>query len=476
MRIIEFRARNVKRIKAVTIRPDPSKPVVVLAGKNRQGKTSIIDGVWMGLGGKEMIPPKPIRDGETEGDLFLDLGEFTVERRFTESGNSYLEVKNKDGFKAPSPQTFLSSRLGSRAENPLKFMGLKPEDQVRALQSMIKINLDVAELGRISGLDMKGVRTDDPILVIESAYKKLFEERTTVNNEVKRLESTGKTVASEIPEGKAETQPVSVTELFEQRKGLEAIRKANEVERSKLDTLKGEHQHLLNQTSAIDLKIQEHEKIIAQLRDNRKALTLKIDVIDSDYQKQAEKVASLADPDLTEIDAQISAADETNSIANLVKTLNQHRSDYLVQKAKSDDLTAKLAAIKEYKGKLIMEAGLPVEGLGFEGGQVTYKGIPLSQASGAEQIEVSCAICAATNPEIRVLTIDVGWSELDADSKQVLTAWAERTGTQIWVSKVTDEAETDSFYIYDGEVAAVDGRPVEPEQTNQPAEPMEAAQ
>ncbi len=146
LRIIEFQARAVKALKAVTIKPG-DKSIVKLTGRNRQGKSSILDAIWMGLGGKSCIPSKPIREGEETGEVFLDLGEFTVTRKITSNGE-YLQVQNKEGFKASKPQEFLSSKLGNRARNPLEFMRLRPDEQVKALQDMVKIEVESREVFR----------------------------------------------------------------------------------------------------------------------------------------------------------------------------------------------------------------------------------------------------------------------------------------------------------------------------------------
>lgn len=473
LRIVSFSAKNTKRLKAITIRPDPDQNIVILSGKNRQGKSSIIDSIWFALGGKNAIPVKPIRSGESEAFVTLDLGAFIVERRFTESGSSYLDVKTKEGFKAGSPQNFLVSRLGNRAQNPLEFMNLKLEDQVKALQSMVRIKLDTALLGKISGLPMEGVRTDDPIMVLDAAYKHLYEERTKVNNEVKRLESVVKTVKSEIPEGLENTLPASTSELFEKQKAVQAQSDAFKAEHQKLRDIQAEHNQRMNEMSTLEKRIEETEKLLSDLRESKGRLKLRIDVLDVDYEAQTKVLAVLVEPDFSEVNAEIFAADETNKIAESVKKLREHAAELEGQKNSSADLTSKLAAIKEYKGKLIIEAGFPVEGLGFDFGEVTYRGIPLSQASGAEQIQISCAICAASHPEIRVLTIDVGWSELDSESKAALLEWAQKTKSQIWVTRVTDEPGEGGFWIEDGELKAVDGQMVESEVR---AEEMEAAQ
>ena len=58
MQIVELRAENVKRLSAVTIRP--TGPVVEITGKNEAGKSSVLDSIWMALGGAE-VPVQAIQ-------------------------------------------------------------------------------------------------------------------------------------------------------------------------------------------------------------------------------------------------------------------------------------------------------------------------------------------------------------------------------------------------------------------------------
>lgn len=462
LKIIEFRAENTKRLKAVTIRPDPKEPVVVLTGKNRQGKTSIIDAIWFALGGKSSIPGKPIRTGEKEAVATLDLGEFVVERRITEKG-AYLNVTTKEGFKAPSAQTFLSTRLGDRAQNPLEFMRLSPTEQVTALQGMVNLKLDLQEFEQVSGLPAQGIQEPniDPVQLFDHAYKHLFDQRTDINREVKRLEGSIKSLTAQVPPGKDELQPVSVQELFAERKTLEAKKTANDTQRQAV---------VRDEAKLTDMEklCKDIHKERMEIQDRLVKLEEQYNQLHEEYQQMEGEVAisrvaieQLVDPDFTDIDARIAAADETNRIANLVKSRAEASAELDTVSARSMDLTSRLAAVKDLKGRLIAEAGLPVPGLGFANGEVTYNELPLSQASGREQIEISCAICMAQHPAIGILTIDVGWSELDSEGKEVIRKWARDVGAQIWVTKVTDSMEDGGFYIEDGELAAIDGQPVE---------------
>jgi prefoldin subunit 5 len=461
LKIIEFHAENTKRLKAVTIRPDAEQPVVVLTGKNRQGKTSVLDAIWFALGGKSSIPSQPIRAGEKEAVATIDLGEFIVERRITEKG-TYLNVTTRDGFKATSAQTFLSERLGDRAQNPLEFMRLGPTDQVTALQGMVNLKLPVEEFEEISGLKIPagGFKNMDPVTVLDNAYKHLYEKRTDINKELKRLEGAIKTLSADIPPGKDNLQAVSATELFSVRKALEARKADNDKQRQAVarDEAKLiDMQQLLTDIHNERLDIQAR---LVKLQEQWESLHEEYQQMEGELSASRIALDQLEDPDFSDIDARIAAADETNRIANLLKSRLDSMAELDQVSSRSADLTSRLAGIKDLKGRLVAEAGLPVPGLGFSNGEVTYNDIPLSQASGREQIEISCAVCMARHPAIGILTIDVGWSELDSEGKDVIRKWAQQVGAQIWVTKVTDDPEQEGFHIHDGELAAVNGEPV----------------
>ena len=117
MKIISLKAENVKRLHAVEITPDGN--VVVISGRNGQGKTSVLDSIAMALGGASAskLTTKPIREGQKEASVTVDLGDFTVTRKWRGS-NSNLSVMSKDGAEFRSPQRFLDEKLGALSFDP----------------------------------------------------------------------------------------------------------------------------------------------------------------------------------------------------------------------------------------------------------------------------------------------------------------------------------------------------------------------
>ena len=83
MRIVELYAENVKRLRAVSITPDPT--VQVIGGRNAQGKSSVLDAIWLALGGGQASRAitRLVRDGEDHATVALDLGDLRVTRFFS---------------------------------------------------------------------------------------------------------------------------------------------------------------------------------------------------------------------------------------------------------------------------------------------------------------------------------------------------------------------------------------------------------
>jgi hypothetical protein len=114
-------------------------------------------------------------------------------------------------------------------------------------------------------------------------------------------------------------------------------------------------------------------------------------------------------------------------------------------------LTEEIDRIDLEKADGLRAAVFPVDGLGFDATGVTYNGIPFSQASSAEQIQVSLAMAMNLNPTLRVIRIMDG-SLLDADSLAAIAAAASAADYQVWIERVDDDGAVGAVVIEDGEI------------------------
>jgi recombinational DNA repair ATPase RecF len=98
VKITQFEAENVKRIKALTLTPAPTG-LTVIGGRNNQGKTSGLDALVWALGGDRYRPSQAQREGSVlPPRLRLELSNGIIVER---SGkNSDLKVTDASGRKA----------------------------------------------------------------------------------------------------------------------------------------------------------------------------------------------------------------------------------------------------------------------------------------------------------------------------------------------------------------------------------------
>ena len=154
MKIIALEAENYKRLKSVRIEPAPDGSIVTISGNNEQGKTSVMDAIWAALEGAAAARAntKPIRDGEDHARVFLDLGDYTVERVWPENK---LILKDQSGRKLGGAQTTLNSLVGSLSFDPLEFAEAGQKEQKKILLDLIGVDVDSFENERKAYFDRR---------------------------------------------------------------------------------------------------------------------------------------------------------------------------------------------------------------------------------------------------------------------------------------------------------------------------------
>lgn len=163
------------------------------------------------------------------------------------------------------------------------------------------------------------------------------------------------------------------------------------------------------------------------------------------------RVAALQDVDIAPLTERLAQIDQTNAKVRSNQMRAEIAADLAAKTARSTELTAQLESIEKRKADAIAAARMPVGALGFGAAGVTLNGLPLEQASAAEQLRVSVAIGIAMNPRLRVLLIRDA-SLLDADSLRMVAEMAQQSGAQVWLERVGSDAAT-SILIEDGMVS-----------------------
>lgn len=416
MKILSLHAENVKKLRAVDITPTDS--TVVIAGRNGQGKTSVLDSILLALAGKDAakLMTRPIRDGQEEASVEIDLGEYRVKRTWTANDKSYLKVEAKDGTKVASPQALLDSLVGSLSFDPLSFSRLSGKQQRDALLGIVDIDLDLDHW--------------------QKSYDEVFEERTQAGRERDQIEGQLAGLPPVITDADEE---VSIANLVSQLREAEGHNRDVDAEQRSLKI--GEQ----NLTDA--------EEEVKRLEDELERAKMRVDGLKQSVESQRERVSTLEMKDTAALQDRIAQAEETNRQVRAGKEREVVVAKVVQARAKYDELTERLEKGRQMKADALAKATMPIEGLSIDDEGVTFKGIPFGQLSAAEQLKVSLAIAMAMNPTLRVIRILDG-SLLDDGNMQVIKDMAREADFQVWIEAVRAPEDGCAIIIEDGEIVS----------------------
>lgn len=427
MKILQLNAENIKRLKAVEIRPDGN--LVEITGRNGQGKTSVLDAIWWALGGEKPIQAKPVRDGEETGQITLDLGDYKVTRKFRVKADGSitksLTVENRDGAKYSSPQDILNGFIGDLTFDPLAFSRMKPREQVVALRAMVP---------------------DFDFVAADEANDVDFKARTDVNRTIKDLRTRidAITVPADAP-----TEAVSAETLLQQlQEAMEANSNADAAER-KREQINGQIVQMESSIRDKREQIARYERAITEAKQAIASGELAIE-------EKRDELDSIGEPaarvDLAPIREKIAQSEHVNHLYGLRKQREAMEVELKGAEERSAALTKAMQDRKEAAAAAVRSADLPITGLELTEEAVLLNGQPFEQASDAEQLRVSIAVAGAMNPKLRVIRVRDG-SLLDDEAMRSLASYADEHDLQIWIERV-DSSGTVGVVIEDGMVRA----------------------
>ena len=397
MKIVSLEAENYKRLKAVEITPDGN--MVVIGGRNAQGKSSVLDAIWAALGGREgNKASKPIRDGEDKARVRLDLGDMIVTRVWS-GENSTVKVESVDGAVFKSPQALLDGLIGRLSFDPLAFTRLDPKKQREALLGLVELPVDLDEIDR--------ERAD------------LFAKRTDAGRDGKAIGDV--TVDKDLPEVES-----SASEY------ITRIRTAQEQKQAVVDA----------------------ERAVNDAGDRLGAIRAQLALAEAAYDAADKHAQTLTLPtdDVEQLEQELASLEDSNAAIRANNTARAKVAAKDALRARYEALTKQIADLDAKKQDALAGAEFPVDGLGFNEHGVTFQDVPFEQASSAEQIRVSIAMAISGNPKLRVMRIMDG-SLLDDENLSMIAASAAEHDMQVWVERVGTGAEI-GVIIEDGAVQA----------------------
>lgn len=414
VKIVTFEAENVKRVKCVQMAPSENG-LTIIGGKNRNGKTSVLDAITYALGGEKCRPKNFTREGSAvPGKIRIELSNGLIVER---SGkNAALKVTDPSGQKAG--QKLLNEFIEPLALNLPKFMNATDKEKSETLLQIIGVGDELARLDKEESI--------------------AYGERTLIGRDADKKSKLAEALEyyADAPE-----ELVSASELIKQQQEILARNGENQRKRERVKEITFEKHRIYDEAQRLEQQIADLQ---ARLEERKQAY----EKVSEDEAIAMKDAAELHDESTAEIEESIANTEEINRRvrANITKAVAIDEAEQLRHEYES--MTAKIESIRGARKALLDGADLPLEGLGVTDGALTYNGQTWSDMSGAEQLIVSTAIVRKLNPECGFVLMDK-LEQMDMDTLKEFGAWLEKEGLQVIATRVSTGEEC-SIVIEDG--------------------------
>jgi hypothetical protein len=444
LQLCGLKARNFMGLRAVDLAFDGTG-VTIVSGANEQGKSALIRSIWAAVGGAKKTPDDPIREGETEASVEVKVCDvlpdgsqgdvrFVVERRWWIKGAGGLATKlvvtDATGAARSSPQNLLRALVTTVSIDPFAFDDLcKLGAEGRRKQRDILLGLVTLEIpdqaDSIAAQHDLGPTADgDPLATIDGWKVVLSDRRKAARDARDRITAD--------LEQLADAEPV-------ERVDVAAVMEEAAAARSRHAEIKDLARDLADKERELEVLLERVEAVKAEVEQLARA---------RDEHGSPEEAAARVE----ELDRKIATAAERNEAA----TWHDKRIETEGMLAPAEErfaaLDAAFKSMESAKAAMLAAAALPIPELGFDEAGVTYNGRPMDQASSEERMWTSLQIAVATNPTLRLVSVEDG-NRLDYLNQRRVDEFMRENG-YLCLMELVDTTGKVGLVIDDGEVAA----------------------
>ena len=447
---------------------------VELAGPKGSGKTSVLDAIRYALtnrSDRDYI----IHQGADEGEIIIetDTG-LSIDRKTR--ATKVDTVKVRDGSMLQTrPAEFLSGIFTPLQLNPVAFTQLSRQEKNRVILSLIDFAWDMNWIKEQFGEIPQGVDYSKHILEVLSDIQAesgvYFQSRQNLNRDIRNKQAFIADIAKDIPPhyDAAHWEAYPTREKYQElerireansrierakafREGFEAKKRGLEAERdiqlaavaqdisAQRESITGDIQRLEAQLAAAREKLdglaqrQREREELEQARFRESLAKLERDV------GVADQYAGQEVQDTSALSAELDEAEQMRSHLNEYRRMRDMQTELDELTARSQALTDKIELARELPATILAQATIPVEGLTVKDGVPLIHGLPISNLSDGELLELCVDITVSRPGQLGIILVD-GAERLDSVSRERLYAKCKAKGLQLIATRVTDSEE-----------------------------------
>lgn len=468
MRITKIKIRNLFGIKEY----EQDGKSVELDGSNGVGKTSVIDAIRYALTNKS-DRDYIVRKGETEGEILIetDTG-LRINRKSRTNQADYKSVK-QNGAEVGSPETFLRDIFTTLQLNPIEFMEMDKKKQNATILDMIEYDWDVNKIKEWFGEIPSWVSYDQNILQIlddiQSEKGEYFTHRQDVNRDIRNKKAFIDEIAQGIPAGYdvEKWKAASTSDLYHQieqiRNDNQMIEKAQmlkdardskirsfeadkQIAKSALDTEFSNRSHQIDQdilklNNEIKALQTEKEGLAAQKQDKLELINQKYETNVAKYDAEVAEYAPYIDKEKKDVSDLVKDAEYMEKMKGHINEYNRMtdlQNEVEELSAESMDLTNKIEKARTLPGEILQNCNIPIEGLTVENGIPLINGLPVSNLSEGEKLDLCIDVSIQKPNGLQIILID-GTEKLSTGLREKLYRKCKEKGLQFIATRTTDD-------------------------------------
>lgn len=453
---------------------------IELSGSNGTGKTSVIDAIRYALtnqSDRDYI----IRNGEKEGEILIEAGaDLYINRKKRTDKADYKSVKEA-GREIGSPESMLKTLFTPLQLNPVEFTQMTKAEQNRVILDLIEYDWDLNWIREQFGEIPPNVNYEQNILQvlndIQSEKGYYFQERQNVNRDIRNNRALIEDISKDIPSG-YQADKWEAFDLSAKYHELEKIRQSNDlIMRAK--AFKDSYDNKMRGYEAEkEISISSNERAIASERESLKAsierlkaeqlaTEEKLKGLDAKLEDKNRVAIAEYETKVAKLQKDIGTANEyidkpivdTTALSDEISTaeeMKRHLNEYARLKAKeeeteqltevSNEFTRKIELARKLPGEILETAILPVAGLTVENGIPLINGLPVTNLSEGEKLELCVDVALSKPNSLQVILID-GVERLSDSNRERLYAKCKEKGLQFIATRTTNSDELEINYL-----------------------------
>lgn len=476
MKITKIKIRNILGVSEAEL----DGRSVELQGGNGTGKTSIIDAIRLALTNtvkRDVV----IKKGATEGEVLIETNSgLSILRKKRAEQSDYKRIA--EGNKViSSPEKYLSDLFTTLQLDPVEFTRMTPKEQNRAILNLIQFDWDLKWIEEKFGEIPKGVNYDQHILAVlseiqaENGY--YYQSRQNLNRDIRNKRDAIAEIAKTIPENyqSATWRNFPFSEKYAELNRIKDDN--NKTERAKAfaaaytaklaaakssrdESVQLEKDLIADERNELTRKIERLKAEIKAAEDKIGGLDIrladKVKIADAEYSAAVAKINSenklaeqYADKEIiptAELEAEIEYAQGMARHINEYDRMKALQTEIEAWQEKSEQITEKIELARSLPGEILQKAKLPLENLTVENGVPLINGLPVSNLSEGEQLDLCVDVALSKPGGLQIILID-GIEKLSAQNRDRIYKKCRETGLQFIATRTTDSDELEVVYL-----------------------------